>query len=79
MKEWMQKQIDTDFRDLQGLSVTARVPLKDAVVNELIAQALQKAPGPPSNIDLSSFKKFVQKAEVHASEGVISLDIVVKI
>ena len=84
MKEWMQRQIDNNFSDFKGLSIAGRVPLKDALVNELLAEILREGASGASvtaerRPDLRGLLKFVEKAEVHASDGVISLDVVIKI
>ena len=83
MKEWMQKQIANDFADFKGLEVLARIPIKDRLVNELLAQALKGAPDTtaPSGdtVDFRRLLKYVEKAELHASEGVIAVDVVIKV
>jgi hypothetical protein len=83
MKEWIQKQIDNDFADFKGLSVAAQIPMRDRLVNELLAEALRSAPdkSAPSGggVDFRPFFKYVQKAAVHASDGVIALDVVIKV
>ena len=47
------------------------------MLNELLTEALQGAPTPRSSSgpDLRSLVKFVRKAEVHAKEGALVLDI----
>jgi hypothetical protein len=81
MNQWLQKQIDNGFSDFKGLNVTATIPLRDALLNEIIADALRrpasesKTPG----VDVRQYLGFVKKAEVHASEGVVALDVVIKI
>jgi len=80
MKEWLQKQIDTGFNDLKGLSISAHVPVQDQVINELLAQALTglSSPAAPSVSkapDLRSLVQFVKKAEVHAKDGALVIDV----
>jgi hypothetical protein len=81
MNEWLQKQIDSGFSDFKGLSLTARIPVRDVIVNELIAKALTSppAPAPPGGPNPRPFLKFVKKAEVHSTDGVITLDVDVRI
>ena len=83
MNEWLQKQIDNGFSDFKGLNVTATIPLRDTLLNELIADALRRPPTdskpPAPAIDVRRYLGFVKKAEVHASEGVVALDVVIKI
>lgn len=77
----MQRQIDNDFADLKGLSITGHIPVNDQLINQLITEVLQGGltSGPPSAgaapaIDMRPLMKFVKKAEVHATDGKISLD-----
>ncbi len=88
MKQWMQRQLDTGFSDLKGLSIAARVPLKDALVNELLTEVLRDmasatpepvAPASASTVDMRSLVKLIEKAEVHASDGVIVVDVSIKV
>jgi hypothetical protein len=79
--DWLQKQIDSGFRDFEGLSITGQVPLKDAVLNELIGDALQSAQRPAAapvkqgtTPDLRPLLKLVKKAEVRAVNGAVVLD-----
>jgi hypothetical protein len=80
MNPWLQKLIDTNFRDFEGLSISGQIPVKDQVLNELLADALrqaqQPAAAPPSTDkpDLRPFLKLVKKAEVRAVNGAIVLD-----
>jgi hypothetical protein len=80
-QQWLQKQIDSGFSDFKGLNVTATIPVRDTLVNELIADALSNPPGDSkrTGFDFRPYLRFVKKAEVHASEGVLALDVVIKI
>ena len=80
-KDWLQKQIDSGFSDFKGLSVTARVPVRDTLLNELIADALANPPGASKGggFDFRPYLRFVKKAEVHAAEGIVALDVVIRI
>ena len=88
MKQWIQRQIDNGFSDFKGLSIAARLPLKDALVNELLTEVLRDmaspapepvAPVSVDTVDMRTFIKFIEKAEVHASDGVIVIDVAVKV
>ena len=84
MNEWIRKQIDSGFSDFKGLSINARIPMKDSMVNELLAETLQSLASPstsaaPGDVDLKSFLRFVERAEVKASEGVIALEVDIRI
>jgi hypothetical protein len=79
MNEWIQRQIAGGFNDFKGLSITAHIPIRDQLVNELLADALQRPTSGSPGADLGSFLKFVKKAEVHASEGTITVDLVISV
>ena len=86
MKEWLQKQIDSGFSDLKGLSISAHVPLQDQVLNELLSEALRgvaspatAAPSPAKTPDLRSLVQFVKKAEVHAKDGALVIDVDIRV
>ena len=84
MKDWMQKQLDSGFADWTGLSIDASVPLRDSLVNELLAEALrsagEKQPAPSAAApDLRPLARFVEKAEVRTAEGVMVLNVAVKV
>ena len=81
MNSWLQKHIDNNFRDFEGLSIAGQIPVKDQVLNELLADALRQAQQPDSTTptatdkpDLRPFLKLVKKAEVRAVNGAIVLD-----
>lgn len=79
MNPWIQKHIDNNFRDFEGLSITGRIPVKDEVINELLSQALQQArqaaaPEVANRPDIRPLLKLLTKAEVRAVNGAIVLD-----
>jgi hypothetical protein len=80
MNPWLQKLIDTNFRDFEGLAIAGQIPVKDQVLNELLAEALRQAQQPPTAApsadkpDLRPFIKLLKKAEVRAVNGAIVLD-----
>lgn len=84
MKDWLQKQIDNGWKDLQGLSLSAHVPLKDQVLNELLTEALrgastQAAVNATSRPDLRPLMTFVRRAEVRTTEGALVVDVEIRI
>lgn len=82
MNEWVQKQLDSGFADFKGLSVDASVPLRDELVNELLAEALRSsgAPARPSGgPDLRPLLRFVEKAQVKTADGVMVLDVALRV
>jgi hypothetical protein len=80
MNPWLQKLVETNFRDLEGLSIAGQIPLKDAVINELLSEALRQAQQPPSapatadKPDMRLFLKLLKKAEVRAVNGAVIVD-----
>jgi hypothetical protein len=80
MQEFIQKRIENGFSEFEGLSITGTIPVRETLLNGLLAEALQKlaegsAPAPPSASPpgglLPAVARLVKKAEVHAKEGVI--------
>jgi hypothetical protein len=81
MNPWLQKHIDNNFRDFEGLSVSGHIPVKDQVLNELLSDALRQAQSsepkptdPADKVDIRPFLKLLKKAEVRAVNGAIVLD-----
>jgi hypothetical protein len=83
MQEFIQKQIENGFSEFEGLSISGTVPVRETLLNGLLAEMLQKlaegsAPAPPTTPTppglLPAVAKLLKKAEVHAKEGVIVLD-----
>ena len=81
MNPWLQKHIENNFRDFEGLSITGQVPVKDEVLNELLADALRQAQQPVTTPvvpadkpDLRPFLKLIKRAEIRAVNGAIVLD-----
>ena len=81
MNPWLQKHIDNNFSDFEGLSIAGQIPVKDQVLNELLADALRQAQKPPAappadteKPDIRPFLKLVKKAEVRAVNGAIVVD-----
>jgi hypothetical protein len=84
MQEFIQKQIENGFSEFEGLSISGTVPVRETLLNGLLAEMLQKlaegsAPAAPTTTStppglLPAVAKLLKKAEVHAKEGVIVLD-----
>ena len=80
MNPWLQKLVETNFRDLEGLSIAGQIPLKDEVINELLSEALRQAQQPPAappstdKPDMRPFLKLLKKAEVRAVNGAVIVD-----
>ena len=82
--KWIDEQVKSGFQDLQGLSITARIPVKDRLINEAIAEFLSGSTSEPStasagNPDVRKLLPLVKKAEVHAVDGSIVLDVVITV
>jgi hypothetical protein len=76
MNDWFRKQIETGFADLKGLNIKATVPLKDAVINNAIAEFLGASASPPSaGPDLRGLLPLVKRAQVRTTEGAVVLDV----
>jgi hypothetical protein len=80
MQEIIQKHIDNGFSEFEGLSITGTIPVRETLLNGLLADVLQRlaegstpapsaTPGPRGL--LPAVARLVRKAEVHAKEGVI--------
>lgn len=81
MKPWLQKHIDNNFSDFQGLSIAGQIPVKDQLLNELLADALRQAqqatPTPDKTdeeTDFRPFLKLIKRAEIRAVNGAVVLD-----
>ena len=81
MNSWLQKHIDNNFRDFEGLSINGLIPLKDEVLNELLSDALRQAqhaaPATTTSADkpdLRPLLKLVKKAEIRAVNGAVVVD-----
>ena len=84
MNAWLQKQVDSGFADFKGLSVEATVPLRDSLVNELLGEALRStATARPASAgsapDVRPLLRFVDKAEVRTTDGVMVLHVSVNV
>jgi hypothetical protein len=83
MNEILRKHIENGFSEFEGLSITGSIPLRDALLNRMLAEALEKMTrGAPEASSSSSgiaelapaLARLVKKAEVHAKEGAVVLE-----
>ena len=91
MAHLLNKYISNGFADFKGLMITGSIPIKQEVINELIAEVLQKgiSPSPTTGSDASStprlnlnvndLLKLVKRAEVKADDGKITLDCEIRV
>jgi len=80
MNDWLRVQIENGFSDLKGLQLRATIPLKDQVINDAIAQFLQRPAMPPSaGLDLGTFLAFVKRAHVRSTEGAVTIEVAISV
>jgi hypothetical protein len=89
MKEWIQSQIANGLSAFPGLTLSGQVPVKEEVINELLAAWLRDVHTSPQQRtvkdpaaqlpDLTSLMQSIRRASVHAGPGVITLDFEIKV
>lgn len=82
MQEWLRAQLADGFADFKGASLTGSIPVKEELINNLIARFLtQPGDGGSSGaaFDARRLAGFVKKATIHAEGGVVTLEIDVRI
>jgi hypothetical protein len=86
MKEWIQSQIANGLSAFPGLTLSGQVPVKEELINELLAAWLrdasasaQAAKAPGAAPDLTSLMRSIRRASVHAGPGVITLDFEIRV
>jgi hypothetical protein len=82
MQEWLTAQMANGFSALQGTALTGSVPVKEELINELIAAFLANT-GEPSKaelpVDPRLFTSFIRKATVQAQPGIVTLHFEIRI
>jgi len=76
MLSLLQKHAEQGFADFRGLHISGTVPVKQELINELIANFLQSPPpgaASPSGFDVRLLLPLVKNAEVTADSGVLTL------
>ena len=68
------------FADFPGLAIDGSIPLKQELVNQLIAEFLSSPPAPPSAAPgiPESLRHTIKKLEVRATEGVITVQVALR-
>jgi hypothetical protein len=89
MKDWIDKQLAGGLPAFEGLVLTGEVPLRDEVLNQVIAELLRGGggkpaptatqPTPTAKFDPQKLLHFVKRLEVKTSEGAIWLRFDVKV
>lgn len=77
----LQKYAANGFADFRGLKISGTVPVKQELINEVIAESLKLAIAPAIDkestvppVDPKVFLSLVKKAEVRADAGLVTVD-----
>ena len=76
MQEWLKEQLARGFVDFQGTTLTGAIPVKEELINRLMAQYLAQAgqeAAPRPAPDIAQLVRFVRSATIHAEPGVVTL------
>jgi hypothetical protein len=77
MQEWLNEQLARGFADFKGSTITGAIPVKEELINRLIAEYLarggQEAAPRTDRVDIAPLLRFVRSATVHAEPGVVTL------
>ena len=82
MQEWLKAQMANGFEAFRGASIAGSVPVKEELLNELIAGLLAQADkgvATEAGFDPRPFARFIRKATVHAEAGVVTLHVDIRI
>ena len=82
MQEWLKAQMADGFKAFDGASLTGAIPVKESLINEMIASFLAHAGDPPAErpaIDPRLIARFIRTATVHAEPGVVTLHVDLRI
>ena len=83
MDQWWQEQVASGFAGFTGARVSGTVPISDRLLNDWLQQWLAAAASPrpspasgapPPSVDVAAVVKLVRRAEVKASDGVLTVD-----
>ena len=65
---------------LKGLQLTATIPLRDQIINDAVARFLVNPPAPPpAGFDLRNLLAFVRRAQVRSTEGMVVVDLEIRV
>jgi hypothetical protein len=75
VQEWLNAQIANGFAAFEGASITGSIPVKESLINEMIASFLAHAGEPASApaFDPRLVTPFIRAATVRAEPGVVTL------
>jgi hypothetical protein len=79
MQDWLKQQIDTGFGAFQGARLSGSIPLREALINELLAEALRaaqapdRAPAQRPPVDVARLAAMVSSARVEVGDGRVTV------
>src|SRR5829696_4406588 len=75
MNEWLREQIANGFSSFKGAALSGSIPVKEELINELIAHYLATADETRATpaFDARELLRFIAKATIHADTGVVTL------
>jgi hypothetical protein len=85
VKELIEKALASGLKELAGLELTGTIPIRQELINEVIAETLQSGvPDKPTAserpaVDVNALLPHVKKAEVSAEDGKLTLHFEIKI
>jgi len=82
MQEWLKAQMANGFEAFDGASLTGSIPVKESLINEMIASYLAHASDPPAGrpaFDPRLIAPFIKAATVRAEPGVVTLHVELRI
>ncbi len=82
VQEWLKAQIANGFVAFDGASLTGSIPVKESLINEMIAGVLAHAGEPQAPhpaFDLRLVAPFIRSATVQAEPGVVTLHLDLRI
>jgi hypothetical protein len=83
MQDFLSRHLANGFAEFPGLNVTGNIPIKQELLNEILAEMLRSGLNPrsvlepapdaasPPKIDASRLLERIKRAEVEAAEGKI--------
>lgn len=84
MHEWLRTHVANRFAAFSGLAVSGTVPIREELLNELLADFLSAdasslaASGPPAggltSADVQGLKALVRRVTIRAESGVVRVD-----
>ena len=79
MQDWLKQQIDNGFTAFKGARLSGSIPLREALLNELLTEALRGARSPAGApvanppLDVARMAAMVSSARVEVGDGVVTV------